>query len=211
MKTALAIIASIALSGCAANGVMTTINPSTPQSAVDNVRKTFGGVTMEFGSDVYIGNGYYLTAKHTSMIYTTRTGDFIPNDKCDIAIYKATESRDGGIPMARLHELNETVYTIGAPALVGVSSSKGEYKGYYTTINGKDAGCFQYITDATAMSGVSGGAVVNEQGQLVGIVSSVMSGSVTFANNTQVKNPTVFIGLDQVAPWIKTVTGMDVQ
>lgn len=190
---------------------MTTIEQSTPQSAVDNVRKTFGGVTMEFGSDVYIGNGYYLTAKHASMIYTTRTGDFIPNDKCDIAIYKATESRNGGIPMSRLHELNETVYTVGAPALVGVSSSKGEYKGYTATWNGKPADCINYTTNATVMSGVSGGAVVNEQGQLVGIVSSVMNGSITLPSGEVIKRPTVFIGLDQVAPWIKQVTGLEVK
>lgn len=89
---------------------------------------------------------------------------------CDLALLKVDRTNlPALLPVIQDQEIGSTVYVMGTPAdtLLGQSVFKG-------VISGRRAFAdFNYIqTDAKVNPGNSGGAMLNEKGELIGIVSS---------------------------------------
>lgn len=89
---------------------------------------------------------------------------------CDLALLKVDRNNlPALLPSSKEQEIGSTVYLMGTPAdtLLGQSVFKG-------VISGRRAFAdFSYIqTDAKVNPGNSGGAMLNEKGELIGVVSS---------------------------------------
>jgi S1-C subfamily serine protease len=92
------------------------------------------------------------------------------NPDCDLALLKVDRTNlPALLPVTQEQEIGSTVYLMGTPAdtLLGQSVFKG-------VISGRRAFAdFSYIqTDAKVNPGNSGGAMLSEKGELIGVVSS---------------------------------------
>lgn len=190
------------LCGCVSNGIVVGLHNDTPQ-VTQFVNKRFVGVPFLLGAegtDVYIGNGYYLSAAHNKLILELQVRDTLYHEFCDIVIWKGRNIGDG-VKLGTF-DINDTLYTVGYPMLMPLTSSKGTYHGYVYEPDGR---CRYFATDASISSGMSGGGVFNESGELVGIIRGVMRTTLKWANGHELKNPTVFTSVDieYVRKWIE--------
>lgn len=188
------------LSGCVSNGSVFGVNEDTPH-VTQNVEKVFIGIPTLFGlegSMVSIGNGFYLTAKHNYPILEAQLLDVVYHPTCDIAIIKTDNLSNPTLKLGLVYQ-DTTVHTVGYPIAAPLSSSKGKFIGDVYEAEGE---CLYSATDAPVKSGMSGGGVFNEQGELVGIIRGVMYGNVTWEEGRIAKDITVFTTLKFVEDWI---------
>ena len=69
--------------------------------------------------------------------------------------------------------------------------------------------CVASYTDGVIMSGMSGGGVYNDKGELVG-VNVGFSLVATKKDGEKTNMPTIFQSLNAVKGWVKEITGIDV-
>lgn len=160
-------------------------------------RGTQQQVYTAFGSGVIISSdGYILTNNHVvqdAERLTVTLNDrrevsavLVGNDPAtDLAVIKidATDLRYlpfGNSDMARV---GEPVLAIGNPfnltstVTAGIISAKARNMGIIENAEGLESPIESFIqTDAAVNSGNSGGALVNSQGQLIGIITAIASG-----------------------------------
>ena len=139
----------------------------------------------KFGSGVIISNdGYIVTAFHilSGTLSTVKIDEktYIANligfdEYADLAVLKINEDNLRSIDFPNKFDLKigETVFAIGNPYNLGVSVSKGIVSG-----TGRNFG-YPYLdiiqTDAAINQGSSGGAIINSNGQLIGLSTSIAS------------------------------------
>ena len=197
------------LLSCVSNGVVFGVNEDTPH-ITQHVVKVFIGIPTLFGlegSMVNIGNGFYLTAKHNYPILEAQLLDVVYHPTCDIAIIK-TDNLSNHILKLGLVYQDTTVHTAGYPIAAPLSSSNGVFIGDIYEAKGE---CLYSATDAPVRSGMSGGGVFNEQGELVGIIRGVMYGEVMWNDGRLAKDITIFTTLKFVEDWIFEHTHLRVE
>lgn len=215
MKTQLyttVLVATIALSGCAINGVPNVLIGDHDPVIADNTEKLVVGIPFVIGleqSAVRISNEWIITAAHGSTILNIKYDTVIYHPTCDVALVKS--SGNGGVDLGYLYQ-GETVYTSGYPAMMPLSINSGTYYGDATVPSHPQApNCTYSITDATVVGGMSGGGVFTDRNELVGIISGI----VWDVNFTNTKLPelngsdvTIFVPLAGVESWITEHTNI---
>jgi serine protease Do len=128
---------------------------------------------------------YVLTCAHvidgeTGLKIIARSGEKFPAEAVkmdlehDLALLRVhTPRRLPSLPFARGWELYQRVWAIGAPAAEPGQLSEG----FLTSFTDKNPGCpkqeYWRITGAFIFMGISGGAIVNTQGELICVPSNV--------------------------------------
>ena len=139
----------------------------------------------KFGSGVIISNdGYIVTAFHilSGTLSTVKIDEktYIANligfdEYADLAVLKINEENLRSIDFPNKFDLKigETVFAIGNPYNLGISVSKGILSGTGRNFGNPYLDIIQ--TDAAINQGSSGGAIINSDGQLIGLSTSIAS------------------------------------
>ena len=139
----------------------------------------------KFGSGVIISNdGYIVTAFHilSGTLSTVKIDEktYIANligfdEYADLAVLKINEDNLRSIDFPDKFDLKigETVFAIGNPYNLGISVSKGILSGTGRNFGNPYLDIIQ--TDAAINQGSSGGAIINSNGQLIGLSTSIAS------------------------------------
>jgi len=137
----------------------------------------------QFGSGVIISNdGYIVTAFHilsgtlsaVKIDEKTYIANLIGFDEyADLAVLKINEDNLRSIDFPNNFDLKigETVFAIGNPYNLGVSVSKGIVSGTGRNFGNPYLDIIQ--TDAAINQGSSGGAIIDSDGQLIGLSTSI--------------------------------------
>jgi len=139
----------------------------------------------KFGSGVIISNdGYIVTAFHIlsgtlssikidQEIYIANLIGF--DEYADLAVLKINEEnlRSIDFPDNFDSRIGQTVFAIGNPYNLGISVSKGILSGTGRNFGNPYLDVIQ--TDAAINQGSSGGAIINSDGQLIGLSTSIAS------------------------------------
>ncbi|WP_028024900.1 serine protease family protein [Enterovibrio calviensis] len=155
------------------------------------------------GSSVPITPELSLTAKHVAKLDYSSVVAYHPD--CDVAIIK--ENNDGkNLSSLGTIGTDEATTTIGMGLTGKVLIGQGKY---YIDVNFVDsalfAKCPASITDAPVQSGMSGGGVFNDKGELVGIISGISGPGFKLLDGTKLGNErtSVFVSTLHVKPWIE--------
>ena len=139
----------------------------------------------KFGSGVIISDdGYIVTAFHilSGTLSTVKIDEktYIANligfdEYADLAVLKINEDNLRSIDFPDKFDLKigETVFAIGNPYNLGISVSKGILSGTGRNFGNPYLDIIQ--TDAAINQGSSGGAIINSNGQLIGLSTSIAS------------------------------------
>ncbi len=204
MKKVLAGAALLVLLGCA-NGIPTPTLGSSEMT--EGTRKTFIGIPVlaSFeGSYAVLSKDWAVTAAHNAPILDTVFDEVYYHEYCDIALFRIYDGFDVKIGRARY---GDTLYHVGYPIYMPLVKTKGTLIG--DVVSSSRPQCVASYTDGTIMTGMSGGGVYNEAGELVGI-NVGFSAKATAKDGTTTIMPTLFQSLNGVKGWIKQVTGIDV-
>lgn len=176
----LLLAAALLISGCAAQAKPADVIAET-QKAVCLLCAVRDGQEVGRGSAFVVGN-VLLTAAHCVADFdsvrvrwgdkelTIPTADFLVDKWSDVAAVKVTWQ--GGLALAeKPATYGHKVYAVGHPeAVVGTpSSSSGTVTGEHATSGLSSEGG---VTDADGYPGMSGGAVVNGRGEVVGVIQT---------------------------------------
>ena len=191
------------LSGCAANGFYEGVHDDTPEDIEKYTDKKFLGfpalLALE-GSSVKLDNQWRATVAHNKWLLIGQEVYYHP--RCDFALIKVEDT--GEEPDIGLIYDNESVFHTGYPAFGFYSSHEGKY---LTDVKDLSDGCTYSTTDATLISGMSGGGVFNEKGAVSGVNVGIMFGVDWQENEIDVSNPAVFMPFVAVRDFIFEVTG----
>ncbi len=140
------------------------------------------GSGLKISSDGYVITNFHVVAKSKDDITlilkdgTEVKAELIrQNEQLDLALLKvnATFDRHFNIPNLKNYAVGEDIFAVGTPKTIelGQTLSKGIISGERTNTE------VQLIqTDASVNGGNSGGPLINEGGQLLGVVNSKLSG-----------------------------------
>ena len=204
MKPLLTTALALTLSGCVMNGIPVTDT----DFHTDRVDKVFVGVPFLLaieGSAVEIAGGVYLTVAHNRAIYALRSGEWLENEVCDIALYVESDaSWNNPIDFGYVYQ-DGTTYATGYPGYMPKASTVGFYVGDVKLPNDD---CMYSASSNTVASGMSGGGVFNEHGELVGIISAVGKDA-SWPDGRTMDAPLLFVSLNAVKDWIEIQTGIE--
>lgn len=151
------------------------------QSTVTVMSKDAYGSGCVISNDGYIVSNFHVVGNEKEVEVVLYLGDTIKaeviriNRDFDLALLKANMSNIKAFSLKQTQQvkLADKVYVVGTPAdlSLGQSVSSGIISAK-RNLFGKD----YYQTDARVNRGNSGGALVNQNGELIGIVSSKISG-----------------------------------
>ena len=137
------------------------------------------------GKNGYILSNHHVTAADTAIYALMSNGDSLPVEVVkfspihDLALLKADYEFQSGFSLASLDrkaQLGEDVFVIGTPLDLELNQSIS--KGYFSKMDlGSESPRYQLA--ASVNPGNSGGAVVNTEGQLMGIVNAKLVGAGT--------------------------------
>lgn len=187
MRIVLAAIAALALAGCASN--LQTPPPVASQQASHTVKIVLAN---GHGSGVHVGNGFILTAAHvvdklSEVKLKSSAGDvqvgkvLWANTTYDIALVKA--ERPARLASAALNcrtaDVGEAITAEGNPGNIEFLTAYGRISG-----GERELGPWKrvLVTDSTTVMGMSGGPVLDDAGNVVGITVGVMSVPVGFGS-----------------------------
>lgn len=181
---------------------------------------------MGLGSGVLIRDNYILTAAHVvanakAIMVEFYGGEKIPaityriSKIADVAIVRLEKSpsdaREAVIGNSDEVRVGDEVYVIGAPMGLSYSLSRGVISGRQSEMNplGGEKILEFFQTDASINTGNSGGPMYNSKGEVIGIVSSILSRSggfegIGFAATSQVARDvlnarsSLYFGIDAI-------------
>lgn len=189
---------ALLITGCS-NGPI--VNVEVPQNVEASVYKKFIGVPVLLaveGSYVRINEDWILTAAHNWPLFPIHK--MIKHPDCDIALVNMKGS--GGLDDALVYP-NGRVFHSGYPLGSGFTSTAGNYlgdvfvKGY--------PNCQMSASTGAIAGGMSGGAVTNEDGELVGIIHGFANHSIKWPHESHYK-PVIWTSINYVQDWIaKTI------
>lgn len=203
MKKALLII-SVFLTGCA-NGIPTPSIKS--DSMTEGTRKTFVGlppIASLDGSYAVLSKEWAVTAAHNSPILDMVFDEVYYHEHCDIALFRIDDGFD--VKIGRVN-FGEKVHHVGYPVYMPLAKNEGIVIG--DVVSSSRPNCVASYTDGVIMSGMSGGGVYNDKGELVG-VNVGFSLVATKKDGEKTNMPTIFQSLNAVKGWVKEITGIDV-
>ena len=158
----------------------------------DDFRKSRGEPTRASGSGFFVtDNGYFLTNFHvvrdaTRIILRTDAGNFpaqlVAADKVnDVALLKAEGSfKPLSLAASRDIKLGDAVFTIGFPNIQMQGISPKLTDGKISSLVGLEDDPRFFQVNVAIQPGNSGGALVNERGNVIGIITLRMTESVTY-------------------------------
>lgn len=188
---------ALLIAGCG-NGPM--VNVEVPSVVEANVYKKFIGVPVLLsveGSYVRINDDWVLTASHNWPLFALN--EWVKHPDCDIALVKI--KGNGGLDGALVY-LNGRVFHSGYPIASGFTSTAGNYIGDVVTPGYPN--CQMSASTGTIASGMSGGAVTNENGELVGIIHGFATETVEWPHTSHHK-PVVWTSINVVQDWIDEI------
>lgn len=195
---------ALLLSGCA-NG-LPDINGVIQKDIQDSNEKIFVGIPVLFsleGTAARLDNHWLVTSKHNRLILALEGRDVYYHPYCDIALVRSDGNSTQHAGVVYPHQgVTHVGYPIGLP----LSSSKGEYLGDVYVSGWKK--CLMSATTAHVMSGMSGGGIYNDKGELVGVTHGFSLGDVSWKNRSYFQ-PAIFVPLYGVRDWLQTITGND--
>lgn len=208
MKRILSLVGmSIILSGCAANGFYEGVASGTPENIKAETEKNFIGVplllSME-GSSAKYDNEWRVTVAHNKLLLVGKEVYYHP--KCDFAMYR--DKSEGEEPVIGLVYEDQKTYHAGYPIGMVFSSHEGKYIGEANDLRDD---CIYSTSDTTMISGMSGGGVYNEFGELVGVNVGIMYGELDFQNGKKANSPGVFMSINRMKDFVEEVTGKKVE
>lgn len=200
---------TLMLTGCA-NGPLEsldTVKTNEPSVILPKTKMVFVGnviLTMGYGTTVPLTPTLSITASHVAK--AAWKGVVAYNETCDIAIIRQDNSDVKEFPELGKVYTNETTYTVGKTINGKDLVGKGAYRmdAYFPTTSNKwleKCGSVS-ITDAAVQEGMSGGAVVNARGELVGIISAMVSNFTVTATGEKMPTASAFISINYVRKWI---------
>lgn len=192
------------LSGCAANGFYEGVHNETPKDIETITKKNFVGIpvllAME-GSSVKLNDEWRATVAHNKPLLLGK--DVYYHPVCDFALYREKSDNDIDVKFGYVH-LDEDVFLTGYPLAMTFSSHKGKFIG--DIIDPKD-NCLYSGTDATVISGMSGGGAFNAKGELIGVNVGISFGELKWKNGRTANSPSMFISLNAVSDFIEKTIG----
>lgn len=196
----------IFLSACVSNGKPTFTDNNTPEHIITSTHKMFVGVPMLLsleGSYVEIGDGWAITVAHNKMILSLTRGEVIYHPTCDIALFKVKTSNI--LQFDKVSSIDEKLFASGYPIMLPLVFNEGNWIGDIVTSDRLN--CVQSMATFNVTSGMSGGGVWNEKGNLIGVVVGILD-KATFPDGTTYKNVSVWQSLYGVKDWIYENTGV---
>jgi hypothetical protein len=196
---------SFLLQGCTINGFYEGYSSDTPDDILKYNDKKFLGIPFLLafeGSSVKLNNQWRATVAHNRPLLVGQEVYYHP--RCDFALIKIAD--EGDYPEVGFAFYEKNVFHVGYPIFGIGSSHKGEARG--DVINTTD-NCMYSATDGTVISGMSGGGVFNESGQLVGVTTGVMFNNLEWPDGKTELFPSVFMPLAGVEDFIYEITGID--
>ncbi len=193
----ISLIALLLVIGCS-NGSIVNIKP--PNNVEEVVFKKFIGVPMLLsmeGSYVALNNEWVLTAKHNRLLFIGY--EFIGHPECDVALVRINSELRVGTDNIYTEQAS---YFSGYPIGSGFTSTAGYYVGDIT-VPGED--CAYSAATNHVSSGMSGGAVTNANGDLVGIIIGFQRGMIEWEDGRSHNRPSVFISINYIQDWIDSV------
>ncbi len=150
------------------------------ESQPNNPNQRFGSGVI-ISSDGYIITAFHLLSGSLSSIkiddqsYTANLIGF--DEYADLAVLKVNGDNLRPIIFSAIDDLKvgDTVYAIGNPFNLGISVSKGILSATGRNFGNPYLDIIQ--TDAAINLGSSGGAIINEAGELIGLSTLIASGS----------------------------------
>ncbi|WP_237157006.1 serine protease [Photobacterium rosenbergii] len=186
------LLATLVLSGCVtSNGpVQQTYQHSANEMVVIGVPMLMGG----FGSAVPINDDYMITAKHVAQL-SWDTG-VIYHPACDLALIPRASNAQ---PTWGLIYPDQAVIHHGH-SLVGTTVS-GEGK-YLQDVVDTNTDCLYSLSDAPVMSGMSGGPVFNEDGEIAGITVAIVNNPEDLQNLKPATRYSQFVPSPLIFDWL---------
>jgi len=208
MKKVCTTLLTITLLGGCANGKISHDTTGVDKSVIDSVEKLFVGIpvlaSME-GSTVRLDEDWVLTVKHNKPILALQLKEVYYHPTCDIALYR--EKGDNSVKGVAKPYIDEEVYHVGYPIGLPISVNKGKIVG---NVNMKEyPECRVIATTGVVASGMSGGAVINSKGELLGVNWGYATSTIYWNNGTKLDYGGVFVPIQYVNDWIISVTGKD--
>lgn len=158
----------------------------------DEFRKSRGAPTRAAGSGFFITeDGFFVTNYHvvrdaTRIIIRTDTGNFpaqlVTADKAnDVALFKANGSFKP-LPLAASRDvkLGDAVFTVGFPNIHLQGTAPKLTDGKINSLVGMEDDPRYFQVNVATQPGNSGGALINERGNVIGIITLRMTESVTY-------------------------------
>lgn len=175
----------------------TSTNSALSQTAIDSVVNlgcytTDTHLYLGHGSGVYVSPTHILTANHVPQGCSSWGGTlWDDNNKVPLTFIKGNEiadlalmSSNGATPNQPFSKvgvepkLGDSLYVVGFPSTFRVKIiTKGIVSFYY-----QENGEVRYVTDAAITFGDSGGGAFDESGNLIGIVSALVTSPITGDN-----------------------------
>ena len=207
MKRFLIVSLVLLLAGCVANGFYEGIALETPEHVLSENKKIFVGmpyVVSLIGSSAKYNDEWRVTAAHNRWLISKEEAYFHPF--CDFALFRDSSGESKKSKLGYILE-NEEVYHVGYPLGLSISSHKGTYIG--EILNPVD-NCVYSASDATLISGMSGGGAYNKYGDLVGVNIGIMHGNIKWPDGRVGFSPSIFISINAVKIFIEEVIGSEV-
>jgi len=189
--------------GCIANGFYEGVASGTPKNVLSENKKIFIGVPLLLsltGSSAKYNNEWYVTAAHNKPLLGGKETYYHP--VCDFAIFRSKSDKGKEPKLGYVFE-NEDTYHVGYPVGMLISSHKGKYIGEVFNPGDK---CIYSASDATTISGMSGGGVYNKYGELVGVNIGIMHGAIEWPNGKVQFSPSIFMSINAMKDFIEEVT-----
>ena len=186
------LLATLVLSGCVtSNGpVQQTYQHSANEMVVIGVPMLMGG----FGSAVPINDDYMITAKHVAKL--SWDAGVIYHPACDLALIPRQSTAQ---PVWGLIYPDQAVIHHGH-SLVGTTVS-GEGK-YLQDVVDTNSSCLYSLSDAPVMSGMSGGPVFNEEGEIAGITVAIVNNPEDLQNLKPATRYSQFVPSPLIFDWL---------
>lgn len=198
IKYSLPVTAFMAMAGCIqSNGSVSHADSNEANHLVIiGVPMLLGG----FGSSVPVNEEYQITARHVAQVSWDL--DVIHHPRCDLSLVRASSSH---IPQWGLIYPDEKV-THEGHSLLG-NKVKGEGK-YLQDVFDTNTDCLYSLSDAPVMSGMSGGPVFNDKGEIVGITVAIVNNPEDLTNLRPAERYSQFVPATLIFDWLKQL-GVD--
>ncbi len=197
------LILAMSLTGCfLVNGELTAVpekNKPTIKYLPIGIPFLLGG----HGSSVPLTENLSLTAKHIATYTYNSVVAYHPD--CDIAIIEQDNSKEDLVALGNIYP-EKAVSTYGRGLTGNLLEGVGKY---YLDVNFIDSDLFENcpasVMDAPIQSGMSGGGVFNDSGELVGIISGMSGAKFKLLDGQELnlERVSVFVSTNFVKDWIK--------
>ncbi len=197
------LILAMSLTGCfLVNGELTAV----PEKNKPSIKYLPIGIPFLLGghgSSVPLTENLSLTAKHIATYTYNSVVAYHPD--CDIAIIEQDNSKEDLVALGNIYP-EKAVSTYGRGLTGNLLEGVGKY---YLDVNFIDSDLFENcpasVMDAPIQSGMSGGGVFNDSGELVGIISGMSGAKFKLLNGQELnlERVSVFVSTNFVKDWIK--------